>query len=275
MANSTIYEIFKKGSTTYFYSSMFFPKDVRDDVFVLYSFVRRADDFVDKVEQDKNGYFKFKQSFYNSLETKKSADEIVVDSFIELFLRRSFDIKWIDSFFASMEMDLEHRTYADIDETERYIYGSADVIGLMMARILNLHDNAYHYAQYLGKAFQYINFIRDIAEDIKLNRSYFPQDELRTFGLKTLDYDEIKNKSEDFKSFMRFQIDRYHKWLHEAEKGFYFIPRRYLIPIKTASDMYQWTAKTIMKDPMIVYRSKVKPCVRRIIFSIIYNMIFG
>jgi len=78
-------------------------------------------------------------------------------------------------------------------------------------------------------------------------------------------------RKEEFKKFIDTQIDYYFKWQTEAEQGFKYIPRRYLIPIKTASDMYNWTALKIKDNPFIIYEEKVKPSKFKIISTILKN----
>ena len=90
MINKTIYSIFHKGSRTMFYSSLFFPKKIRNDVFICYAFVRRADDLVDKIPQNKEGFYWFKQKYEQAKNGKRTGD-IVIDSFVDLELRRNFD----------------------------------------------------------------------------------------------------------------------------------------------------------------------------------------
>ena len=69
------------------------------------------------------------------------------------------------------------------------------------------------------------------------------------------------------------QVARYLEWQTEARKGYRFIPRRYRIPIKTASDMYSWTASRIARDPFVVFRRQVKPAKGRVILSALWNVI--
>ena len=76
-----------------------------------------------------------------------------------------------------------------------------------------------------------------------------------------------------FEGFIRGQLDRYRVWQAEAEAGYRFIPKRYLVPIKSAGDMYNWTAETIAKDPFVVYSRKVKPGRGRILAQVIRNSI--
>ena len=266
-------QIFKSGSKTYFYSSIFFPPAVREDVFKLYSFVRVADDFVDTVPQKKEEFYTLKERYKRATEGEATGD-LVVDSFAELSERKGFEPKWVDAFLASMEADLHTMVYSSIDKLRTYLYGSAEVIGLMMAKIIGLPEWSYDSARHLGRAMQYVNFIRDIAEDLQLGRTYFPQKDLRANSLESLEYDHVSQNPDGFRSFLQKQLGRYMTWQAESEEGFDFIPKRYLIPIKTASEMYKWTARVIWSKPFIIYAVKVKPSIARIVSHIGYNALF-
>lgn len=269
--NRLIFNTFKRGSTTYFYSSIFFSKEVRDDVFTLYSFVRKADNFVDVIPQLEDEFYRFKDAYDNALEGKTGSD-IIIDSFVDLMQRKSFQKEWIDAFFESMEMDFTKGRYETLEETLHYVYGSAEVIGLMMAKIMALDPQSYPFAQYLGRAMQYINFIRDIEEDLALGRTYLP---LGGSGLERLDRDYVIERQDVFCEFIRTNIRLYRQWQREAERGFAYIPRQCLIPIRTASDMYHWTAQRIYRDPLVVYQKKVKPSIPRIVVQIAANSLLS
>lgn len=268
-AERTHYRVFRGGSKTYFNSSLFFPKYVRADVFTLYGFVRVADDFVDRTPQDADGFHAFCKAYRNAVEGRPAGDRII-DPFVELAKRRRFSPEWTDAFLRSMEMDLSRRTYSTLDETLEYIYGSAEVIGLYMARILELPDTALDAAMMQGRAMQYINFIRDVAEDNRLGRTYLP---LVDTSLEDLREETAREHPEEFVRFMRAQVERYERWQDRAEAGYPFIPKRVLVPVKTASDMYGWTARVIHDDPFVVYRRKVKPSRLRILFAIAENAV--
>lgn len=260
-------EIFKRGSKTYFNSSRFFPAAARRDVTCLYGFVRKADDFVDAVPQDREGFERFAADYRAAREGHASGDP-VIDSFVELERRRGFDPAWTEAFLESMRMDTEKQRYDSLEETLRYIYGSAEVIGLFMARIMELPREADHPARMLGRAMQYINFIRDIDEDVQLGRRYLP---LEQSGLKELSRETAEQYPERFASFVHEHLRRYYEWQGEAEKGYRYIPRRYLIPIKTAADMYAWTGRVIERDPAVVFSRKVKPSKGRIVLRGLAN----
>jgi 15-cis-phytoene synthase len=272
MINKTLFSIFKQGSRTYFYSSLFFPSYLKKDVFSLYGFVRKADNLVDSIPQDIKGFYDFKEKYYSAIDGKKTND-IVINSFIELAVRKNFDSKWTDAFLNSMEKDITKSNYGSIEDTIAYMYGSAEVIGLYMAKIMNLPDEALYHAKHLGRSMQYINFIRDIAEDLTLNRVYMPEDEMKKFGIMKLDHEYVKKIPEKFISFIHNQLNYYCKWQKIAEEGYKYIPKRYLIPIKTASEMYNWTASQIYKDPFVIYCRKLKPRIKQIFTTTLLNMI--
>lgn len=264
-----IREIFKKGSKTYFNSSIFFPKSIRDDVYYLYAFVRKADDFVDAIPQQKSKFYNFCNKYRSALNHELSND-IVIQKYIELCNRKNFPKDWTEAFLHSMELDIKKNQYSDIEETLDYIYGSAEVIGLFMSSIMNLSKDAYDSAKMLGRAMQYINFIRDIDEDNTLNRRYIP---IKYYNLNNLSEEECRDHDADFRKLISDSINLYFQWQLEAEKGFPYIPKRYLIPIKTASDMYKWTANVIRKNPYIIFEKKIKPSKLRIIFTGIKNAV--
>ncbi|MFO8050750.1 MAG: phytoene/squalene synthase family protein [Thermoplasmatota archaeon] len=273
MVESRIYDIFKRGSKTYFYNSLFFPRRVREDVFRLYSFVREADNYVDAVPQRKEDFCDFYESFCKSWDGRKSGD-LVLDGFVDLGKRKRFEKGWVEAFLSSMEMDLTKKTYRTVEEVEEYIYGSAEVIGLMMCRIMDVDDRFLPNARALGKAMQYINFIRDIDEDNGLGRTYIPEVELRMYDLKDLKEPTVRKRPECFAALIDHQIERYLKWQAEAERGYAGLAKDVKVPIVNASDMYKWTAMKILRNPMIVYRKKVKPSKSRIVLNILSKKIY-
>lgn len=260
---NTFRTVFAQGSRTYFYSSVFFPPEVRERVAILYSFVRVADNFVDTIPQRKSDFAAFVRD-YRKGETGNPFYGAIIGAFRRLMVEVDIYPLWVDAFLRAMEADLSVRVYFRLDELEHYMYGSAEVIGLMMARILGLPNESFPYARLLGRAMQYINFLRDIAEDANLGRTYIPHQALQYYGLPELNKATSRLHPVEFHNLMRGEILRYLEWQRQAEQGYCFIPRRYLIPIKTAADMYAWTASKIYHRPEIVWEKKVKPSIVRI-----------
>lgn len=263
-------ETFKKGSKTYYNASRFFPPEVREEVYILYGFVRVADNLVDAVPQDVQGFREFKARYQKALGGEVTGDPII-DPFVDLAKKRNFDPAWTQAFLHSMELDLEKKEYATLEETLEYIYGSAEVIGLYMCALLGLPEEAHHTAVMMGRSMQYINFLRDIAEDAGFGRRYIP---LKDTSLKSLAPGEAKAHPEEFQRFIRAQARLYLGWQAEAEKGYKYLPPALLAPVKTASDMYNWTAEQIMKDPFVVLRKKVKPGKLRIFWTFFKNRFY-
>lgn len=273
MIEKSIYHTFKKGSKTFFTNSLFFPKDVRNDIFIFYSFVRVADDFVDSIPAQIDAFNQFKQN-YNDAVSGKKTHVLIIDSFVEMIKRRGIPLEWIEAFFNSMTLDTYKKTYLSMEELDVYLYGSAEIIGLVMAHVLFLPKESFLYAKMLGRAFQYINFIRDIAEDIKLGRCYFPSEVLQELDHTQFLQGNVSKKPEIFSAFVRREIQRYYHWQSLGEKGFSFIPKRYLLPIKTAADMYRYTARSIEKNPLVLFNKKIKPSKFRIMTTLAINSLF-
>jgi phytoene synthase len=258
--------IFERGSRTYFFSSMFFSNQLRDKVTRLYAFVRSADDFVDLPVPDATGFLHFEAEYRNALKGQP-ASSTVIKSFINLMHEVEFNPLWVDAFLDSMRSDLTHQPCERLSDTEHYMYGSAEVIGLMMCRIMGLEEDSHPSARLLGKAMQYINFVRDIEEDRLLGRRYLPTEEIRLSGLSDITEIEAKQNPLHFSQFISCQVDRFLLWLKEAESGYHFIPPGPRTAIATAADMYKWTALSIKKDPMIIFHRKVKPSRARIMYQ--------
>jgi len=264
--------IFQKASTTYYYSTIFFPKNVRDDVTYFYAFVRIADDYVDAIPQDVSGFETFCNAYWKYREdgdevslrgnVGKKIEKFAIESIrMMVMLQRKYSIsdELIDSFLAAMRADITKNKYGTIDETIEYMYGSAEVIGLVMSLILGLPAASRQAAQLQGRAMQYINFIRDVQEDNVLGRQYIPTEELNKYKLPDLHLATAQKYPDTFADCIQAQIKTYQKWQSQAQDGFSYIPYRYRVPIMTAAWMYNWTAKIIAKDPHIVFKKKVKP----------------
>jgi 15-cis-phytoene synthase len=277
-------KVFKQGSKTYFYSSLFFPEKTREKIAILYAFVRIVDNFVDTIPQDTDAYWQFKNAylmcqndsnFLGKHFLENPEHDNILKSFVKLEKKLNFDPEWTLAFFRSMEMDMKKSDYKTLEEVEKYIYGSAAVIGYFMAKILNLPEESYEGAGKLGYAFQYINFIRDIQEDLSLGRIYMPKSERKKYKLTDFNEAFIQQNKTNFEEFIKAQIRQYNIWKLEAEKAFKYLPKEAFVPIKTALDMYDWTAKQIEKEPLIVFKKKVKPPKYRILLQGINNNWFA
>jgi phytoene/squalene synthetase len=155
-------------------------KSYHEAIYAVYGFVRLADEIVDTFyEQDQADLLtRFRQDTYRAIEEKISLNPIL-HSFQWAVNKFHMERELIDAFLYSMEMDLTDRVY-DQATYKQYIYGSAEVVGLMCLRVFCAGDLAEYErlkpdACALGSAFQKINFLRDIKSDFEdRGRVYFP-----------------------------------------------------------------------------------------------------
>ena len=192
----------KTYSTSFSLATKMLSKSIRQDIYNIYGFVRFADEIVDSFhDYDKKELFqKFEQDLEHALINKISLNPIL-NAFQHTFHNYSIDKSLVDSFMNSMRMDLHKSTYLTEDEYKTYIYGSADVVGLMCLKVfVKGDDNKYtelkDTAMALGSAFQKVNFLRDLkADHDDLNRTYFPNTDLANLDENSKQYiiDDIEN----------------------------------------------------------------------------------
>jgi len=172
-------------STSFALATKMLAPSIRKDIYNIYGFVRFADEIVDSFHEfnKKELFNNFEKELHNSLENKISLNPIL-NSFQHTYHQYAIPRHLVDAFMKSMRMDLEKQVYTTQAEFEEYIYGSADVVGLMCLRVfVNGNDEQYETlkqsAMALGSAFQKVNFLRDLKADYEnLSRSYFPNTNL-------------------------------------------------------------------------------------------------
>lgn len=153
---------------------------IRDAIYSIYGFVRFADEIVDSFhEYNKEKLFaEFEREYFRAIEEGISLNPII-NSFQHTVQNYNIEDSLVQAFLKSMRSDLHKTKFTEV-EIKEYIYGSADVVGLMCLRVFVSGDNeAYEhlkpYAMRLGSAFQKINFLRDLKHDTDdLHRIYFP-----------------------------------------------------------------------------------------------------
>ncbi|MFD2917545.1 phytoene/squalene synthase family protein [Psychroserpens luteus] len=175
----------KSYSTSFSLATKMLSNSICQDIYNIYGFVRFADEIVDTFhDYDKQMLFdNFTKDLELALEQKISLNPIL-NSFQETYHKYSIDKKLVDSFMKSMRTDLHKNTYLTDEEYKEYIYGSADVVGLMCLKVFvkgdqEKYESLKDSAMSLGSAFQKVNFLRDLKADFEdLSRSYFPNTDL-------------------------------------------------------------------------------------------------
>jgi 15-cis-phytoene synthase len=179
---------------------------IRQDIYNIYGFVRFADEIVDTFhDYNKEELFKmFEDDLYNALDNKISLNPIL-NSFQHTVHKHSIPVELVASFMKSMKLDLTKKSYMNQAEYFEYIYGSADVVGLMCLKVFvkgneDLYNSLKESAMRLGSAFQKVNFLRDLKADFEgMDRTYFPNTDLSK--LDEVSKQEIINEIEaDFKA---------------------------------------------------------------------------
>ena len=173
--------ITKKYSTSFSIAVNLLSSNIREAIYNIYGFVRVADEIVDSFEEYPNEELldRFEEEYRYSLKVGISTNP-VINAFQGTVSKYNIDHALVDSFLKSMRTDLEKQNYDNQEEIDNYIYGSADVVGLMCLKVFvqgddEKYNNLKEPAMKLGSAFQKVNFLRDLNEDFEnLNRSYFP-----------------------------------------------------------------------------------------------------
>jgi len=232
-------------STSFSMATKMLDSSIRNHIYNIYGFVRFADEIVDSFhEYPKEELLnRFEDDLYFSLKNKISLNPIL-NSFQKTVNLFSIDKTLIASFLKSMRWDLEKKDYKTEQDYKDYIYGSADVVGLMCLKVFVKGDNTKYEelkpsAMALGSAFQKVNFLRDLKNDFQeLDRTYFPNINFNNF-----DEDSKQSIIDDIEKDFKFALKGIFKLPDEARFGVYTAYKYYnklLIKLKrTPSDSIQ------------------------------------
>ncbi len=237
-------------STSFSLATKMLSTAIRQDIYNIYGFVRFADEIVDSFhEYNKEELLNnFEKELRYSITNKISLNHILY-SFQKTLLKYDIDIELVNSFLKSMKWDLDKKVYLNKQEFDDYIYGSADVIGLMCLKVfVNGEKKKFNqlkpFAMSLGSAFQKVNFLRDLKADHEsLNRSYFPN----------LNIDKFDEKS---KQFILNDID---KDFTNALKGILLLPPSAKFGVYTAYKYYLKLLNKLRKtDPLEIKNDRIR-----------------
>ena len=216
-------------STSFTLATKMLDSSIRQDIYNIYGFVRFADEIVDSFHDfDKQHLLNlFELDLKKSIKDKISLNPIL-NSFQKTFNKYEIDYELVDSFLKSMKWDLNKKQYLNKEEFDEYVYGSADVVGLMCLKVFvkgnqKQYNDLKPYAMSLGSAFQKVNFLRDLKADHDgLNRCYFPNLNIEEFD-------------EESKKIILNEID---KDFSHALKGIFLLPSSARFGVYTAYKYY-------------------------------------
>ena len=237
----------KSYSTSFSLATKMLSSNIRQDIYNIYGFVRFADEIVDTFHSynKKELFSRFVDDLNYSLIEGISLNPIL-NSFQKTVNKYNIDKSLIDAFLKSMEQDLEKKKYKSLKEYKDYIYGSADVVGLMCLKVFvggNSDDfnRLKPYAMSLGSAFQKVNFLRGLNDDYKkLNRIYFPGIDYKTFN-------------EDAKNNIMIDIE---KDFAKALKGIYMLPNNSKFGVYAAYKYYKRLLRKLDRASYLQIKSK-------------------
>lgn len=244
-------KLMQQFGTSYYYATLFFPENIKKDVFTLYKFVRVADEIVDDCKGLKldvhyqnasTELTQLRHDFFGALD-KQDIQHTRFWPMVELTIRKHIPHQRIHDFLDAMMKDTSTSTYETYKNLQQYMYGSAEVIWLMMCHIVWADTSLYPRACLLWEAMQYTNFLRDVREDcVEYGRIYMPLDRLSTYNLSIQDIrDFCTDKVVDTRrvSFCRNEI-AFCRWLYkQAETAISGLPKEAQFAVLLASRLYQ------------------------------------
>lgn len=227
-------------STSFSLAVKMLSPSIRDAIYSIYGFVRFADEIVDSFHDYEKEYLidDFEKEYYKAMQLGISLNPIL-NSFQHIVKEYNISDDLIQAFLKSMKLDLIKSSYSTQIEYEDYIYGSADVVGLMCLKVFvkgnnEKYEQLKNEAMRLGSAFQKVNFLRDLKDDnLVLNRNYFPGINLNNFS-EDSKTEIIKEIEEDF---------------HVAYQGIVKLPIEAKFGVYTAYIYYRKLLKKLKNTP--------------------------
>lgn len=233
-------EVTRLYSTSFYSATQLFSPPVREAIHGIYGFVRLADEIVDTFHgHDQRALLDRFEADYDFAQQQGVSTNPVIHAFLTTVNRYRIDDAYIRAFLASMRADLDKKIYTTRLEADQYIYGSADVVGLMCLRVFcdgddRLFGELVIPAMRLGSAFQKVNFLRDLRQDVlELGRVYFPGFTMEQFE-ETTKQELVRDIEADFA---------------EALKGIRRLPDSSRLAVYTAYQYYMRLLGKIRETP--------------------------
>lgn len=269
-------EINKKYGKSFYAGTLFLSPGQRDATFILYSFFRFPDEYVDTYYASQKDIALEKINYWNECWKKcyneepfeiDTEEKKVLRATAYIFKKYNIPFEYSQDFLRAMLQDTWKERYATYKELQEYMYGSAGVVGIMMTYIFCIMDKKFvedteyrkkilYYAQILGEAFQMTNFLRDINEDyVERKRIYIPQEDLDKF---TVTEEDISNKniSDNFRQLMKFEIERVQKLYKEADEGIVLLPKKASRGVYIARVLYSKIIDKIVQSEYDIFSSR-------------------
>lgn len=247
----------RKGSKTFHFASRFIGKDRRNAFYAIYAFCRHTDNLVD--DNERNPRLQellirdWKKRFLEAYNRGYSTDPIL-NPFVFIMKKYGIPLRYPLELIRGVRMDIRKKEYGTFKELRRYCFRVASVVGLMLMYVMGIENlqKAKKYAIKLGIAMQLTNILRDVGEDARMGRVYFPMDELAQFGLAISDI-LLLRKTAALIEFLKFQVRRARAYYDEAMKGLTMVHKEVRLVIALALNLYREILSVIEENGYEVF----------------------
>jgi phytoene synthase len=241
-------DVIRKGSKSFALATLFLPATARDEVQVLYAWLRHCDDKIDSANSKITDLEQLK------LQLSQKQGDHRFQQLQNIISEKDLSFDYFNEFFEGLRMDIENKGYETLSDLELYCYRVAGVVGLILCPIIGVsHSQAYKHASALGIGMQLTNICRDVVEDARNNRIYLPRDILR----KNLSANELGAAPEVCQAAVLHLLARAEILYEKGNQGLKYLPFRVAIAVGSASFIYRAIGKKILKNLPQTLRHRV------------------
>lgn len=272
-------ESMKKGSKTFYFASRFMSRERRNSFYAIYAFCRHTDNLIDDNEGKPDIQRMLIRDWRKRLveaHRKGFSTDPILSPFIHVMKKYGIPLRYPLELIKGVSMDISKKEYGTFSELRLYCYRVASVVGLMLMYIMGISNVAKFKKSgaKLGIAMQLTNILRDVGEDARMGRVYFPKDELARFGLGTDDVLSLR-KSAAMIDFLKFQIARARKYYQEAVSCLAMIHKEVRLVIALALTIYREILAVIEENEYEVFGKRAYVNTFRKVMLYLNLIIFG
>ncbi|MDA1015037.1 MAG: phytoene/squalene synthase family protein [Planctomycetota bacterium] len=255
----------RRTARNFYYSFLALPRPMRRDMCVLYAFMRHCDDMGDAADTSAHQKLQQLDRWQASVTravngtTLDAADaHLLLPALVDIVERHRIPLDLLFAVIDGMRMDLELVRIQTFEELQHYCYHVAGVVGLCCIHIWGFHDDrAQEHAIDCGLAFQLTNILRDVDEDLAIQRIYLPAEDLRRFELNEQDLIERRHLDR-FRDMMQFQTQRARQYYQRAQKLFDYIDPSGRPILWCMMRIYHGLLERIERNKYDVFNSRVR-----------------
>lgn len=260
MSAETASVITKKSRSSFYYSFNLLPREQRDAIYTVYAFCKMTDDIVDEndgsIEVKELQLTKWRRELERSVNGGSSYP--LLNQLSRTAKNFQIPVEHFSELIKGVEMDLNKNRYSTFDELYTYCYRVASTVGLMCAEIFSYtKEHTKQYAVDLGIALQLTNIMRDVKSDLKLDRIYIPQEDMKRFDYSEKDLRE-HIYDERFIGLMRRQAERARSFYSSANEHLAREDRKHFFAARIMEKIYYSTLRKIEQNNFNVFGNKIR-----------------